>query len=155
MRIEVPAEILGAQELGPVHFIGIGGAGLSAIARVMLARGVPVSGSDGRDSPTLASLRVAGARIFVGHHAAHLAGARTVVVRQLACPAQRRHARRPHDETGLRMWRLPTISRCQLQADLSIRRPELALHRRQNDTVGHRNSISPCCAHAEPAPCGA
>lgn len=80
MKIDVPAEILGVHELGPVHFVGIGGAGLSAIARIMLARGVPVSGSDGRDSPTLASLREAGARVFVGHRAEQLAGARTVVV---------------------------------------------------------------------------
>lgn len=102
MKIAVPAEILGPQELGPVHFVGIGGAGLSAIARIMLARGVPVSGSDGRDSPTLASLRAAGARVFVGHDAAHLAGVRTVVV-STAIPADNPEVLAALS-AGLRVW---------------------------------------------------
>ncbi|MCZ2847627.1 UDP-N-acetylmuramate--L-alanine ligase [Modestobacter sp. VKM Ac-2978] len=67
-------------ELGPVHFIGIGGAGMSGIARIMLARGVPVSGSDRRDSPALRALDALGARIEVGHAAEHLGEAATVVV---------------------------------------------------------------------------
>ena len=45
MKVPVPDVILPADELGRVHFIGIGGAGLSGIARIMLARGLPVSGS--------------------------------------------------------------------------------------------------------------
>ncbi|MCW2579630.1 MAG: murC [Blastococcus sp.] len=67
-------------ELGAVHFIGIGGAGMSGIARILLARGVRVSGSDRRDSPTLLALRALGAQIRVGHDPAHLADADTVVV---------------------------------------------------------------------------
>jgi len=63
-----------------VHFVGIGGAGLSAIARIMLARGLPVSGSDGVDSPTLDALRALGARVHVGHAADQLGDADTVVV---------------------------------------------------------------------------
>ncbi len=55
--------------LGPVHFVGIGGAGMSGIARIMLARGVPVSGSDARDSACLAALRELGATVHVGHRA--------------------------------------------------------------------------------------
>ena len=80
MRIPVPEEILPADRLGRVHFVGIGGAGLSGIARIMLARGVVVSGSDGVDSPTLSSLRALGSSVFVGHHAAQLGDADTVVV---------------------------------------------------------------------------
>ena len=68
------------EELGAVHFVGIGGAGMSGIARILLARGVPVSGSDRRDTPTLLALRVLGARVEVGHDPAHLADADTVVV---------------------------------------------------------------------------
>ena len=49
-------------ELGAVHFVGIGGAGMSGIARILLARGVRVSGSDRRDTPTLLALRALGAR---------------------------------------------------------------------------------------------
>ena len=48
------------EELGAVHFVGIGGAGMSGIARILLARGVPVSGSDRRDTPTLLALRALG-----------------------------------------------------------------------------------------------
>ncbi|NYJ07741.1 UDP-N-acetylmuramate--L-alanine ligase [Petropleomorpha daqingensis] len=67
-------------ELGAVHFVGIGGAGMSGIARILLARGVPVSGSDRRDTPTLLALRALGARVEVGHDAANLGAADTVVV---------------------------------------------------------------------------
>jgi len=68
------------EELGAVHFIGIGGAGMSGIARILLARGVPVSGSDRRDTPTLLALRALGARVELGHDAANLGDADTVVV---------------------------------------------------------------------------
>ncbi len=67
-------------ELGAVHFIGLGGAGMSAIARILLARGVPVSGSDARDSAVLRQLEALGATVFVGHEAGHIGGADTVVV---------------------------------------------------------------------------
>jgi UDP-N-acetylmuramate--alanine ligase len=67
-------------DLGAVHFIGIGGAGMSGIARIMLARGLKVSGTDRRDSPTMRGLAALGARVEVGHDAAHLADATTVVV---------------------------------------------------------------------------
>lgn len=74
MRVEVPDEVLPAHRLGRVHLVGIGGAGLSGIARIMLARGVPVSGSDAQDSPGLEALRALGATCHVGHDAAHLDG---------------------------------------------------------------------------------
>jgi UDP-N-acetylmuramate--alanine ligase len=68
------------EELGAVHLVGIGGAGMSGIARILLARGVAVSGSDRRESPTLLALRALGARVEVGHEAAHVGEADTVVV---------------------------------------------------------------------------
>lgn len=80
MKVPVPDVIAPAETLGRVHFVGIGGAGLSGIARIMLARGITVSGSDGTDSPTLAALRALGATVHVGHDAAHVAGADTLVV---------------------------------------------------------------------------
>ncbi|MCS6772828.1 MAG: UDP-N-acetylmuramate--L-alanine ligase [Thermoflexales bacterium] len=61
-----------------VHIIGIGGAGMSAIARVLRARGVYVTGDDRMDSPTLAELRAEGIPVFVGHHPSHLDGATLV-----------------------------------------------------------------------------
>jgi UDP-N-acetylmuramate--alanine ligase len=67
-------------ELRSVHLVGVGGAGMSGIARLLLARGGAVSGSDARESRVLAALRASGARIFVGHAAEHIEGSETVVV---------------------------------------------------------------------------
>ena len=53
--------VLQQEALGRVHFIGIGGVGMSAVARIMVARGVPVSGSDAKDLPVMADLAAAGA----------------------------------------------------------------------------------------------
>ena len=80
MKVPVPETILPASDLGRVHFVGIGGAGLSGIARIMLARGISVSGSDAKDSATLAALRALGAECFVGHRAEHVRGVDTLVV---------------------------------------------------------------------------
>jgi UDP-N-acetylmuramate--alanine ligase len=74
------SDVVPADELGKVHFIAIGGAGMSGIARIMLKRGIAVSGCDARDSELLTQLRGLGARVFVGHAADHLGGADTVVV---------------------------------------------------------------------------
>ena len=80
MKVPVPEELLPADRLGRVHFVGIGGAGLSGIARIMLARGIEVSGSDAKASSTIEALQALGARCHVGHEAAHVHGADTVVV---------------------------------------------------------------------------
>ena len=62
------------------HFIGIGGIGMSALARLLIAKNEPVSGSDIKDSPIIRDLRQAGADIHIGHDAKHLPqGARVVV----------------------------------------------------------------------------
>ena len=63
----------------PVHFIGIGGAGMSAIARILLDRGIQVSGSDAKDSIVIASLRAMGATVEIGHHVTNILSAKTVV----------------------------------------------------------------------------
>ena len=55
-----------------VHFIGIGGAGMSGIARILLARGERVTGSDARESAAVLALRALGAEVHVGHDPAHL-----------------------------------------------------------------------------------
>src|SRR3954447_751222 len=68
------------EDLGRVHFMGIGGAGMSGIARIMLARGVAVGGCDAKDSRALAALRARGADVQIGHDPAHAADADTVVV---------------------------------------------------------------------------
>jgi UDP-N-acetylmuramate--alanine ligase len=80
MTPERDAQVPDAERLGRVHFIGIGGAGMSGIARIMLARGLAVTGSDAKDSAGLAALRALGADVHVGHAAEQVAGADTVVV---------------------------------------------------------------------------
>jgi len=67
-----PADPVPAIRLGRVHFTGIGGAGMSGIARIMLARGISVSGSDAMPSAMLDDLHAQGARVYVGHAAANL-----------------------------------------------------------------------------------
>src|SRR5919106_1650125 len=68
------------------HLIGIGGAGMSGIARLLLDRGVAISGSDLKDGPGVAALRDAGATVTIGHDAASL-GDPDVVIISTAIPA--------------------------------------------------------------------
>ena len=62
------------------HFVGMGGIGMSALARLAMANGSTVSGCDVKDSPLLRELRNEGARVFIGHASEHVAFAREVVV---------------------------------------------------------------------------
>ena len=80
MRVPIPDVLLPADQLGAVHFIGIGGAGLSGIARIMLARGISVTGSDAKESRTLDALRALGATCHIGHRVENLGTADTVVI---------------------------------------------------------------------------
>ena len=80
MGLVAPVEPVPLGEFGRVHFAAIGGAGMSGIARIMLARGVPVSGCDSAASAQLDELAALGARVCVGHSAEHLVSADTLVV---------------------------------------------------------------------------
>jgi UDP-N-acetylmuramate--alanine ligase len=80
MGLVTPVDAVPVGELGRVHFVGIGGAGMSGIARIMLAGGVAVSGSDSASSPQLDDLAALGAVVTVGHTAASLGDADTLVV---------------------------------------------------------------------------
>jgi UDP-N-acetylmuramate--alanine ligase len=71
--------------MAKVHFIGIGGSGLSAIARLLLERGDTVTGSDRMLSPFAIELQKAGVRVYVGHHPRNVTGA-DYVVRSSAIP---------------------------------------------------------------------
>jgi UDP-N-acetylmuramate--alanine ligase len=62
------------------HFIGIGGAGMSGIAKILAQRGAAVAGSDAKESPTAEALRALGATVHIGHAAGHLAPDATCVV---------------------------------------------------------------------------
>lgn len=69
-----------------VHFIGIGGIGVSAVARMMLHDGKEVTGSDRSDSEIVQALKDAGARIGIGHDAAHIEAGTDLVVHTVAIP---------------------------------------------------------------------
>src|SRR5882672_6291210 len=62
-----------------IHFVGIGGAGMSGIAEVLLNLGYRVTGSDIRRSDVVERLETLGAKVFMGHDAAHIEGAHVVV----------------------------------------------------------------------------
>jgi UDP-N-acetylmuramate--alanine ligase len=87
-----------------VHFIGIGGAGMSGIARIMIAKGVDVSGSDVKESSVTENLRILGAKIFIGHRRENIEGVDLLVV-STAIPASNPE-RVAADQLGI-----PTIAR--------------------------------------------
>ena len=62
-----------------VHFIGIGGSGMSGLARIAISHGIKVSGSDSSDSSVLNALRALGAEVFIGHKAENVSGADLIV----------------------------------------------------------------------------
>lgn len=74
LDLEIPAD------LGALHFVGIGGSGMSGIARLFLEAGHRVTGSDRAESAAVRELRDAGATVWVGHDAAHVGEADTLVV---------------------------------------------------------------------------
>lgn len=95
-------------ELGKVHLMGVGGVGVSAVARLMLDYGLTVSGSDAKDLPVMDGLRERGARIHVGYAPEHLGDADTVVISSIIKPgnpeydeAVRRGLRILHRSEGL------------------------------------------------------
>ncbi|HET8989094.1 MAG TPA: UDP-N-acetylmuramate--L-alanine ligase [Humibacillus sp.] len=79
-RFDFTAPVPDAAGLGRVHFLAIGGAGMSGVARIMLARGIAVTGSDAKDVPVLRALEAEGASVWVGFHEGHQERADAVVM---------------------------------------------------------------------------
>ena len=98
-------------DMGPVHILGIGGIGMSAIAEILHARGYTVQGSDQKDSANIKRLRAKGIRVFVGHDAVNLVGARYVVISTAVKPGN------PELEAA-RAKGLPVIRRAEMLAEL-------------------------------------
>ena len=67
-------------DLGPIHILGIGGIGMSAIAEILRAKGYTVQGTDQRESANVARLRSKGIKVFIGHDPSNVEGARYVVI---------------------------------------------------------------------------
>ncbi|MBB3808258.1 UDP-N-acetylmuramate--L-alanine ligase [Pseudochelatococcus contaminans] len=99
------------RELGPIHFIGIGGIGMSGIAEVLLNLGYTVQGSDASDNANVKRLREKGASVFVGHDPANLGEAGVVVVSTAI--------KRDNPELAeARLRRLPVVRRAEMLAEL-------------------------------------
>src|SRR5580704_13064633 len=98
-------------DIGPVHFIGIGGIGMSGIAEIMLRIGYQVQGSDAKASANTERLEKLGAKIFIGHDAAHVEGA-SAVVYSTAVKADN------PELAAARERRLPLVRRAEMLAEL-------------------------------------
>jgi UDP-N-acetylmuramate--alanine ligase len=94
-----------------VHFIGIGGIGMSGIAEIMLRIGYVVQGSDAKASANTERLQKLGAKIFIGHDAVHVEGASAVVYSTAVKPDN------PEMVAG-RAKRLPLVRRAEMLAEL-------------------------------------
>lgn len=120
---EKPGNAVGDIALTPglrVHLVGLGGAGMSGLARLLIARGLRVSGSDVQASPALDELAARGVRVAVGHAREHAIGAQVVVVSS-AIPGD-------NPEVG---WALannvPVVKRAALLGQLSAERRTVAI----------------------------
>ncbi|MCA1414568.1 UDP-N-acetylmuramate--L-alanine ligase [Bradyrhizobium sp. NBAIM20] len=99
------------REIGPIHFVGIGGIGMSGIAEVLVNLGYAVQGSDASDNYNLDRLRKKGAKVSVGHKAENIDGAEVVVVSSAI--------KRDNPELmAARERRIPVVRRAEMLAEL-------------------------------------
>ena len=99
-------------DLGPVHFVGIGGIGMSGIAEIMLKIGYSVQGSDAKSSANTERLEQLGARVFIGHDPAHIGDGVSAVVYSTAVKPTN-----PELMTA-RERRIPLVRRAEMLAEL-------------------------------------
>ncbi len=103
-----------------IHFVGIGGAGMSGIAEVLLNEGYHISGSDLADGPVTQHLAQAGAEIFLGHNGEHIAGASVVVISSAI--------KEDNPEViAAKDLRIPVIQRAQMLAEIMRFRHGIAI----------------------------
>src|SRR5690348_16771325 len=99
------------RDIGPVHFVGIGGIGMSGIAEVLCNLGYTVTGSDVSDSANVKRLRDKGITVAIGHKAENINGADVVVVSSAI--------KRDNPElVAARAKRLPVVRRAEMLAEL-------------------------------------
>ena len=99
------------RDIGPVHFVGIGGIGMSGIAEVLVNLGYTVTGSDAADSANVKRLRDKGVTVAIGHKAENLDGADVVVVSSAIKPDN-------PELVAARALRLPVVRRAEMLAEL-------------------------------------
>src|SRR5580698_3699801 len=98
-------------DLGPVHFVGIGGIGMSAIAEIMLRIGYQVQGSDARAGANTERLERLGGKVFIGHDDVHIDGASALVFTSAVKPDNSELA-------AARSRRIPLVRRAEMLAEL-------------------------------------
>ena len=99
------------RDLGPIHFVGIGGIGMSGIAEVLINLGHKVQGSDASENANVKRLADKGAKVFIGHSASNLGDAAVVVVSTAI--------KRDNPElVAARELRLPVVRRAEMLAEL-------------------------------------
>jgi UDP-N-acetylmuramate--alanine ligase len=108
------------QRMGPIHFVGLGGIGMSGIAEVLLEHGYAVQGSDLRASPITERLERLGARVLIGQRAENLDGAEVVVISSAIKPGNAEL-----DEARARG--LPVVRRAEMLAELMRLRSNVAI----------------------------
>lgn len=99
------------ESIGPIHFVGIGGIGMSGIARVMANLGYPVQGSDIGESANVQKLRERGIKVSIGHDAANLGDATVVVVSSAIKPDN-------PELIAAREKSIPVVRRAEMLAEL-------------------------------------
>lgn len=97
--------------MGPVHFVGVGGIGMSALAETLIGLGYQVQGSDLKENMNVRRLKEKGARIFIGHDSANIDGAEIIVVSSAIKSGN------PEYDTALASG-LPIVLRAELLAEL-------------------------------------
>ncbi|MEL6206350.1 MAG: Mur ligase domain-containing protein, partial [Pseudomonadota bacterium] len=108
------------QDVGPIHFVGIGGIGMSGIAEVLLTHGYTVQGSDLKASAITERLEGLGARIFVGQRAENLDGAAVVVISSAIKPGNA-------ELDAARAQGLPVVRRAEMLAELMRLKSNVAI----------------------------
>ncbi|MBX9741098.1 MAG: UDP-N-acetylmuramate--L-alanine ligase [Beijerinckiaceae bacterium] len=108
------------RELGPIHFIGIGGIGMSGIAEVLLNQGYTVQGSDASENANVLRLRERGATVFVGHRAENVGSAEVIVVSTAIL-------RDNPELIAAREKRLPVVRRAEMLAELMRLKRSIAI----------------------------
>jgi UDP-N-acetylmuramate--alanine ligase len=108
------------RDVGPIHFVGIGGIGMSGIAEVLMTLGYAVQGSDLRETPIIARLRRLGATIFLGQRAQNLENAEVVVVSSAIKPDNPELA-------AARRRGLPVVRRAEMLAELMRMKSNVAI----------------------------
>ncbi|RPE71924.1 UDP-N-acetylmuramate--L-alanine ligase [Pacificibacter maritimus] len=107
-------------EMGPIHFVGIGGIGMSGIAEVLLNHGYAVQGSDLKSSKITDRLEKLGAQIFIGQKAENLAGAEVVVISSAIKTGN-------PELDAARLTGLPVVRRAEMLAELMRLKSNIAV----------------------------